>query len=110
MNLKDQINKLSYEELFELNQMVVARIREMRAAKNSLEIRQFNIGNPVQFRTAEGELISGIVVKKNKKTIGIVTEDGERWNVSPSFLTLVTKTETASDEQQVIDFREERNG
>jgi hypothetical protein len=47
---------------------------------------EFSIGERVCFQPDDRPVISGIITKYNQKTVSIVTETGERWNVSPSLL------------------------
>lgn len=107
---ENEIQKLNYDELIEVNRRVVARIKELREARNRFEIRQFRIGNSVEFCTTEGELITGIVARINKKTVGIITEEGEMWRVSPSMLKKSSKTIELETDQGILDFQQEQNG
>ncbi len=34
--------------------------------------------------------VTGMITRYNKKTISIVTDDGQRWNVAPQFLQRVS--------------------
>jgi hypothetical protein len=43
----------------------------------------------VSFSTSMGQRKIGVVIRLNKKTASICTEDGDHWNVHPSFLTAV---------------------
>ena len=108
MKLENEIESLSYDELLEINRLIVDRIKVLRASKTSLEMQKFNLGNKVEFFTDEGEVISGTVAKVNKKTVGIVTNDGERWNVSPTLLSLGDSSLSAATDQKIIDFEKKQ--
>ncbi len=40
-------------------------------------------------RKDDGRMVTGVLVRLNKKTVTVHTENGERWNVSPLLLTPV---------------------
>jgi hypothetical protein len=47
---------------------------------------RFNIGEKVRFTDHDGNIKIGIILKLNKKTASIKTEDGQYWNVAPALL------------------------
>ncbi len=84
--MKIDIDKLSKEELVELNNKIVARLRflsEMHAHSRMLE---FKIGDRVSFQPEGHPVVVGMLTRYNKKTVTVITDSGERWNVAPSFL------------------------
>ena len=84
--MKIEIDKLTEAELVNLNHRIVERLRflhQMRAHKTMLE---FSLGERVCFQPEGRPLIFGVVTKYNKKTVTVITENGEHWNVSPSVL------------------------
>lgn len=46
----------------------------------------FSLVDRVEFNTNEGEIKQGFVVRLNKKSIGVRTDDGQDWKISPSLL------------------------
>jgi hypothetical protein len=50
---------------------------------------RFGIGDRVCFQAPDGRDLNGVVVRLNKKTVSVDTDDGHRWNVAPGFLRLV---------------------
>lgn len=50
---------------------------------------RFTAGDKVRFYTPDGLLLSGLIVRLNKKTVSVETDDGGGWNVSPILLELV---------------------
>ena len=46
---------------------------------------KFNLGQRVSF-DPDGRLRSGTLIKFNPKTVVVMTDDGQRWKVSPQFL------------------------
>jgi hypothetical protein len=46
-------------------------------------------GDRVGFQTPDGRMLEGVVLRLNKKTISVVTDDGLQWNVAPGLLRLI---------------------
>ena len=88
-DMKIDIDELSEKELIELNQRIVERLKFLESARRHKEMMDFNIGERVSFSPGGREKQFGVLVKYNQKTITVVTEQGERWNVSPSLLSKV---------------------
>ena len=82
------IDHLSLEELYELNDQVVERIKFLEHAQAHLSMMAFNIGARISFETPEGRQF-GRLIKRNRKTVNVDTEDGRRWRLSPHLLTAV---------------------
>lgn len=102
-DLLDKIDELSREELIMLNCEIVARIKQLNILKAQSELQQFRVGNQVQFMTREGELIIGIIIRLNKKTVSLVTEEGSQWKVSPALLTKLSNASPMPSKQSVIE-------
>jgi len=47
---------------------------------------EFRIGDRVTFQPEGHSPVAGMLTRYNKKTVTVITDDGERWNVSPGFL------------------------
>lgn len=95
--MKIDIDKLTEAELVDLNHRIVERLRflhQMRAHKSMLE---FSLGERVRFQPDGRPLIFGIVTKYNKKTVTVITDTGEHWNVSPSVLRRAERTEVSGN-------------
>ena len=84
--IEDFIKDLGEEELMYLNRLIVERLKLVSQAKSTAAMSRFNIGEMVRFDTDDGRTISGRIIKLNKKTVSIVTNERERWNVAPVFL------------------------
>ncbi len=92
--MKIDIDKLSEGELVDLNNRIVERLRFLAQMRIRSEMLQFSIGERVTF-TAEGaRSISGIFTRYNRKTVTVIADDGQRWNVSPGLLSKAETTET----------------
>ena len=84
--IEDFIKDLGEEQLVYLNRLIVERLKLVSQAKSTAAMSRFNIGEMVRFDTDDGRTISGRIIKLNKKTVSIVTNERERWNVAPVFL------------------------
>ena len=87
--MKIDIDGLSENELIELNHRIVERLKFLESARRHEEMMEFNVGEKVSFSPPGREKQFGVLVKYNKKTVTVVTEQGERWNVSPILLSKV---------------------
>jgi len=84
------IDKLTEAELIDLNHRIVARLKflhEMRAHASMLE---FRIGEKVCFKADGHPELSGIITKYNRKSVTVITESGQHWNIAPVFLRKAT--------------------
>ncbi len=56
---------------------------------------QFRIGELVHFEPEGRSGVQGVIVRYNKKSVSVLTPDGQQWRVSPGFL---RKVESNSQE------------
>ena len=83
------IKRLSEEDLLLLNRMIVERLQLIDQAKSTALMANFTKGDRVGFQAPDGKSLKGVVLKLNKKTISIVTDQGDQWNVAPGLVHLV---------------------
>ncbi len=55
----------------------------MRAHAQMLE---FKIGDRVSFEPEGRPVVVGMLTRYNRKTVTVITDSGERWNVAPRLL------------------------
>ena len=80
------IDKLTEPELIDLNHRIVARLRFLGQMRAHVEMLDFRIGDRVTFRPPGRGPLEGMLTRYNRKTVTVVTDDGQQWNVSPGFL------------------------
>lgn len=80
------IDHLSVEELVALNHRIVERLKMLESLEAHKSMMQFDPGARVSFDSAHNERLTGTVMKFNRKTVTVVTDNGQRWNVSPHLL------------------------
>lgn len=90
------LEKLSEKELIELNNKIVARLRFLREMRSHSRMMAFSIGERVSFQPEGRAPIFGILTKYNRKTVTVITDEGEHWNVAP---TLLSKAESKSEKK-----------
>ena len=83
-----RIEDMTVEQLLELNRVICDRIDYLRAKQDQNVLAQIHVGNQVSFKTNEGTVF-GIVIRRNRKTVIVLTEDNRQWKLPPGALTIV---------------------
>jgi hypothetical protein len=91
-----EISKLDEAELVELNRRIVARLKYLQEARTHHQMLSFNVGDRVRFHPPGHDLKSGVIIKYNRKTVTVVTDDHHQWNVAPVFLSRVIGAASAT--------------
>lgn len=78
------IDHLSLDQLYELNDRVVERINHLEGEQAVRAMMAFSLGSRVSFDSQYGRQV-GTVVKFNRKTVVVLTED-RKWRISPHLL------------------------
>jgi hypothetical protein len=84
--MPSDIDKLTEAELTDLNHRVVERLRFLHQMRAHAKMLEFKIGDRVAFQAEGGGSIEGMLTRYNKKTVTVITNDGQQWNVSPALL------------------------
>ena len=84
------IKRLNEEDLLFLNRLIVERLKLISQAKSTSLMASFTRGDRVSFQAPDSRTIEGIILRLNKKTISVVTDDGHQWNVAPGLLSLLS--------------------
>lgn len=80
------LRHMGEQDLLFLNRMVVERLNLLAQAKSTVQLAQFAEGDRVEFTTQDGTVKHGVVVRLNKKTASLRTDDAQNWKVSPALL------------------------
>jgi hypothetical protein len=80
------IDQLSESELIDLNHRIVARLRLLRQLEAHASMLEFRIGERVTFYPEGRSAMTGVITRYNKKTVSLVTDSGQLWNVPPQLL------------------------
>jgi hypothetical protein len=104
------IDDFTEEELIDLNYRIVERLRMIDQMRNHTEMMEFSIGETVSFITSGGSEQVGILVKYNRRTVTVITNEGRRWNVSPQLLTKVQKQKYNTEKpKKIIEFKKRKD-
>lgn len=84
-----RIEDMDIDTLIELNDVICERIEYLRGMENMEMMQTLQIGSKVSFQNRDGQSVFGVIIKKNRKTVAILTADQRQWKVSPALLTPV---------------------
>ncbi len=102
--MKVNLDELSYEELLALNHEVVERLKVLDSVHAFQEMISLGLGAKVNFESNRGRQV-GTIIKLNKKTVGVLTESGQKWNVSPHLLSRIKEVKSNT---QVVNINRNR--
>lgn len=92
--MKIDITSFSEAELIDLNNRIVERLKFLHQARAHSRMLDFKIGDRVCFRPEGRPAVVGMLTRYNKKTVTVITESGEHWNVVPQLLERITDSHT----------------
>lgn len=95
--MRIDIDGLTEAELIDLNNRIVARLRFLHQARSHKRMLDFKIGDRVSFQPEGRAMVVGILTRYNKKSVTVITETGERWNVGPHLLHRIVESGTTED-------------
>ena len=80
------LRHMGEDDLRYLNRMVIERLNLLAQARSTVQLAQFAEGDRVEFTSNDGAIKRGRVLRLNKKTASVLTEDAQNWKVSPALL------------------------
>ncbi len=95
--MKIDIDGLTEAELIDLNHRIVERLKFLNHMRAHAQMLEFRIGDRVSFQPEGRPLIVGMLTRYNKKTVTVITESGQHWNVAPSLLRRVSSSQSADN-------------
>ncbi len=84
--MRIDIDRLTEDELYDLHNRIVERLNFFQTMKAHKDMLQFSVGDRLCFTSRGGDIVACTLVKYNKKTVTVITDGGDRWNVAPHFL------------------------
>jgi hypothetical protein len=84
------LRHMGEQDLLFLNRMVVERLNLLAQARSTVQLAQFAVGDRVEFTANDGSIKRATVLRLNKKTTSLLTDDAQNWNVSPAMLRKLT--------------------
>jgi len=80
------LRNMGEEDLLFINSLVVERLKLLAQARSTVELARFGVGDRVEFTVSDGTVKRATVMRLNRKTASLRTEDGQNWTVSPTLL------------------------
>jgi hypothetical protein len=93
--MRIEIDGLTEAELIDLNHRIVERLKFLNHMRAHTQMLEFRIGDRVSFQPEGRSVQVGMLTRYNKKTVTVITEGGEHWNVAPSLLRRIDGTQSA---------------
>src|SRR5919108_3697332 len=84
--VKINIDELSEAQLIDLNHRIVERLRFLSQMRAHSQMLDYKIGERVTFHPDGHPPLFGIVTRYNRKTVTVITDAGQCWNVAPRLL------------------------
>jgi hypothetical protein len=84
--MRIDIDKLTEAELIDLNHRIVERLRFLNQMRAHARMLEFKIGDRVSFQPQGHPIVVGMLTRYNRKTVTVITDSGQRWNVAPALL------------------------
>ena len=79
------IDNMTEDELLALNRRVITRLKLIQQHNTLNSMIKFEVGQRVSF-DPDGRMRTGVLIKFNPKTVVVLTDDGQRWKVSPQLI------------------------
>ncbi len=96
------ITQLTEDELIDLNRRIVERLRFLSQTRAHHKMLEFKVGDRVTFKPDDRPALSGVLTRYNKKTVTVITDNGEHWNVAPGLLKLAKDVNTSENKQSNV--------
>jgi hypothetical protein len=90
------LDTLTDAELVDLNHRIVERLRFLEQMRAHAQMLTYRIGDRVTFQPDGQPPVVGMLVRYNRKSVTVITDDGQRWNVAPTLLRKVDAAEPAA--------------
>jgi len=98
------IDNMTEDELLALNSRVIARLKLIQQHNTLNSMIKFEVGQRVSF-DPDGRMRTGVLIKFNPKTVVVLTDDGQRWKVSPQLIRHLIDSSKSSTNNKVTTLR-----
>jgi hypothetical protein len=95
--MRIDIDGFTEAELIDLNHRIVERLKFLNHMRAHAQMLDFRIGDRVSFQPEGRPVQVGMLTRYNKKTVTVITEGGERWNVAPGLLRRINNSRMADN-------------
>jgi hypothetical protein len=100
--MKIDITALSENELIDLHRRITERLRFLSQTRAHHKMLEFKVGDRVSFKPDDRPALCGVLTKYNKKTVTVITDNGEHWNVWAGLLKLAKEAKASDDKQSNV--------
>lgn len=97
INLAELIDDMTEEKLIALHNIIVNRLNMLHRQRTRQSTEDFRHGDVVSFQAEDGQTVTEVLLRLNKKTVTVHTGSGARWNVAPQLLTRVKRQLSAEN-------------
>ena len=91
MAIQMDFTKFNDEELVDLNARLVEHMKLRHQARSQMALAKYHAGDRVQFKNLQGKIVKGTIIRINRKTITLHSDDHLNWKVSPSLLQKISE-------------------
>ena len=105
VSMRINIDKLTEAELIDLNNRIVARLQFLAQMRAHAQMLEFKIGDRVAFQPDGHRRVVGMLTRYNRKTVTIITDDGQRWNVTPRLLGRADEPHVPTNPASIVPLR-----
>jgi len=96
------LDEFTEAELITINRKIVERLRFLNQMRAHSRMLEFKIGDRVSFKPDGRPPVTGMLTRYNKKTVTVITDDGQHWNVSPNLLLKAESPEKAESSKAIV--------
>ncbi|WP_430878753.1 hypothetical protein [Granulosicoccus sp. 3-233] len=96
--LQSLLDDCTQDDLSLINAYIVERAKQQQAADRAEQMARFRSGDRVTFTDKQGKQVNAVVVRPNKKTVTLRSDDDRKWNVSPELLQKVESADNGRKE------------
>lgn len=105
--MKIDIDKLTEAELIDLNHRIVERLRFIQQMHAHQSMLEFSIGDKVSFEPPGRPTVFGVLIRYNKKTVSVLSDEGVSWTVSPHLLCKVKDIPSRPSTGKVVPIKDQ---
>jgi hypothetical protein len=106
--MKIDIDKLTEDELIDLNNRIVARLKFLHETRAHSQMLEFSIGDRVSFQPQGHPVLTAMLIRDNKKTVTVITDSGQQWNVAPGFLRKAAQLSSAPSRPATVIYQKNK--
>ena len=99
MTIALDIDPLTEAELVDLHHRIVERPRFLQRLRAHTQMLAFRIGDRVTFPADGRGPVTGMLTRYNRRSITVITDDGQHWNVAPALLSRAAAAPAAAKPQ-----------